>query len=409
MTSFIAYMFMLGLGTSLHCVSMCGPLVLTYAVKGTEEGPWFHKLTPNLIYQAAKVVSYMLVGLLLGAVGSFINLDSLRPYVMYLAGVFMIILGLGMTGRVPWAARLTPRPPQWLMNALVKLRRKSSADAAAGESSFATPLLFGLMTGLLPCGPLMAAQVSAAASGSAVTGMLGMAAFAVGTAPLMIAFGTAGSLIPRVWKERMMTLLAVGVMIFGLVFINRGLMLTGAPVNFNTLKTAALGTGGSNAATEYQTGADGVVEVPLVIENGTYVPASVQIPADKPVRLVVDRREDNSCSDQLAVPQLGVLADLAPNGTTKVDLPAAKGGTYTLTCGMGMMSGQILAGGAARGGSPLLWVLIAVAVAGGLLYAARKRSTRGTVLGFRPIEVILVLAAIGLAIVAGLVIGGGAG
>ena len=188
MTSgFVFSMFMLGLGTSLHCVSMCGPLVLTYAVKGEEDGPWYKKLVPNVAYQGAKVVSYMLVGLLLGAIGGFFDLDAIRPYVYFLAGAFMIVLGLGMTGRFPWAARLTPSPPKALITALSRLRRKSVADAKEGHSSLSTPITFGLMTGLLPCGPLMAAQVAAAASGSAVSGALGMAAFAVGTAPLMVA------------------------------------------------------------------------------------------------------------------------------------------------------------------------------------------------------------------------------
>jgi sulfite exporter TauE/SafE len=423
-TSFIVYMFTLGLGTSLHCVSMCGPLVLTYAVKGTEEGPWHRKLTPNLAYQGAKVVSYLLVGLLLGAVGAFFNVDVLRPYVMYLAGAFMIVLGLGMTGRVPWAARLTPRPPRVLMNAIVRLRKKSAADAEAGESTLATPVFFGLMTGLLPCGPLMAAQVSAAASGSAALGAAGMAAFALGTAPLMLAFGTAGSLIPRAWKQRMMTVLAVGVIIFGLVFINRGLMLTGAPVNIDTVRTALVG--GPVADTgSYQTGADGVVEVPLVIENTQFVPSNVSIPADKPVRLVVERREANACSDQLALPQLGVLADLAPNAVTAVELPATKAGSYSLTCGMGMMSGQLTVGaGGARTPSPLLWIVLALVAASGALFVAQRRDVRlreapsaqpsGTVaepaaaevLGFKPVEIVLIVAAVAAAVVAGLAIGG---
>lgn len=422
--SFILSMFVLGLGTSLHCVSMCGPLVLTYAVKGEEDGPWYRKITPNVAYQGAKVVSYMLVGLLLGAVGSFFDLDAVRPYVMYLAGAFMIVLGLGMTGWVPWAARLTPRPPKWLMGLLMKLRRKAASDADSGESSLATPVLFGLMTGLLPCGPLMAAQVSAAASGSAVTGALGMAAFAVGTAPLMIAFGTAGSLIPRVWKQRMMTVLAVGVIVFGLVFINRGLMLTGAPVNFNTVKSAVLG-GPAASGGEFAAGPDGVVEVPLVIENVQFAPQTLQIPADTPVRILVDRREENACSDQVAIPQLGVLVDVAPFAVTPIELPAAPAGTYTLTCGMGMMSGQLVVGdGSAGGSSPVVWLLLAAAGAGGALWIARKRDTRvaatsgskqaaasrsasaGGLFGFSPAETVIIAAAIMAAIVAGLSLGG---
>lgn len=418
MSAFIVYMFTLGLGTSLHCVSMCGPLVLTYAVKGSEEGPWYHRLTPNVAYQGAKVVSYMIVGLLLGAVGSFFNIDALRPYVFFIAGAFMIVLGLGMTGRVPWAAKLTPRPPQFLMSAILKLRRKASKDATAGESHLTTPVFFGLLTGLLPCGPLMAAQVSAAASGSALTGALGMAAFALGTAPLMVAFGTAGSLIPRVWKDRMMVVLAVGVMIFGLVFINRGLVATGAPITFSTVKTAIVGAPAAEG--EYTTGADGVVEVPIVIENTKFVPSTVQIPADKPVRLIVDRREDNACSDQIQMPQLGILVDLAPNAVTAVDIPATKAGSYTLTCGMSMMSGQLIVGAGGGGAlKPLPWLLLAAVTAGGALYVARRREDRvkdasaesaatsdGALLGFKPIEVILIVVAVGVAVVAGLALGG---
>jgi sulfite exporter TauE/SafE len=413
-------MFVLGLGTSLHCVSMCGPLVLTYAVKGEEDGPWYRKLTPNVAYQGAKVVSYMLVGLLLGTLGGFLNLDALRPYVYYLAGVFMIVLGLGMTGKVPWAARLTPRPPKWLMNTLMKLRRKSVADAEEGHSSLATPVTFGLMTGLLPCGPLMAAQVAAAASGSAVTGALGMAAFAVGTAPLMVAFGTAGSLIPRVWKQRMMTALAIGVVVFGLVFINRGLIATGSPVTFLTLQTAI--TGGPADTGQYATGADGVVEIPIVIENVQFLPQVVQIPADTPVRLVVDRREANACSDQIYLPQLNILAELAPNGVTAVDIPATAAGSYTLTCGMSMMAGQLVVGGGSSGGSlgsPVLWIVLAVSGAVGSLVVAQRRDARiaaasakrGTaaptgLFGFKPLELALIAATVAAAVLAGLSLGG---
>jgi len=416
-------MFVLGLGTSLHCVSMCGPLVLTYAVKGEEDGPWYRKMVPNVAYQGAKIFSYMMVGLLLGAVGAYLNLDAARPYVYYVAGVFMIVLGLGMTGKVPWAARLTPRPPKFLLNAIVKLRRKSVDDAEHGTTSIATPITFGLMTGLLPCGPLMAAQVAAAASGSAVTGAVGMAAFGLGTAPLMVAFGTAGSLIPRVWKQRMMSVLAVGVILFGVVFINRGLVATGAPVTFTTVKTALMGA--PSAEPQYAAAADGVVEVPVTIENTQFVPQVVQIPADTPVRLVVDRREDAACSDQIFLPQLDILAELAPNAVTAVEIPATKAGAYTLTCGMSMMQGQLLVGTPPTGSSPLPWVLLGIAGAGGALFVANRRDKRVAeskqaakdagarteaastgLFGFSPLEIVLIVAAVAAALVAGLALGG---
>ena len=374
-------MFALGLATSLHCIGMCGPMVVTYAVKGEEDGPWHRKLIPNLAYQGAKITSYVIVGLVLGAIGAAFNLNGIRPWIMFIAGAFMIILGLGMTGKVPWAARLTPRPPKFLITSLSNLRRKAKSDADQGESTLATPVAFGLLTGLMPCAPLQGAQIAAAATGSALLGGTAMLAFGLGTMPLMLAFGTASSFIPKDWKHRLSIMLAVVVMVFGLVFINRAAMLVGSPVTFNSVRTAVVG--GSTTApapsADYKTGVDGVVEVPFAIINTRYVPETVNVPADKPVRLLLDRQEDAACSDRLVISQLGIDVALAPNAVTTIDLPATAAGTYSMTCGMGMMSGQLVVGDAATAagggssGSPIVWLLVAVGAAVAAIYLARRK------------------------------------
>lgn len=438
MTALFLSMLALGLVTSLHCVSMCGPMVVSYALKGTEDGSLAQRIVPNIAYQLAKIVSYVIVGVALGALGSAFNIDGFRPYVMLIAGAFMIVLGLGMTGRVPWAARLTPRPPRFLMNALVKTRRKASADAERGANSLGTPVTFGLLTGLMPCAPLMGAQLAAAGSGSPLLGGVAMFAFGLGTMPLMLAFGTASGLIPKQWKARMMVALAVVVIVLGGIYVNRGLMRLGSPVTFQTVSSAVLGTPQATApSTDYPVGADGVVEVPLTIENVKFVPANLSIPADKPVRLVVTRNEENACSDQLSIPQLGINAvDLKPFGVTTIDLPASKSGSYTLTCGMGMMAGQLSVGGAAAsrasaGAGFNLFALLALvgAAAGALHYARRSRtaapesptpvrkgvrqaptptptSSQSGVFGLSRAESALVVAALSISALAGLVVGG---
>lgn len=404
----------LGLVTSLHCVSMCGPMVVTYALKGTEDGTPVQRVVPNLAYQAAKIVSYMLVGLVLGAVGSAFRLDAVRPDVMVVAGLFMIVLALGMTGRFPWAARLTPRPPKFLVRALSGVRRKAVTDAEADRSSLATPVTFGLLTGLMPCAPLMAAQLNAAASGSALRGAIAMLAFGLGTAPLMLGFGTASSFIPRRLKERVMVALAIVVLLFGVTYLNRGATLLGSPITLQSARHAIFG--GEAAATstgKYTKGADGVVEVPLVIADTQFQPQTVDIPADTPVRLVVDRQEDNACSAQLALPQLGILVDLAPNAKTSVEIPATKAGTYTLTCGMGMMSGQLRVGAGAgdAGGdnATLVLILAAAGVLGAgasLARTAKKGDTGSRFLGLSGRELVLAAVSILIAIFAGLIFGG---
>ncbi|MDP2232253.1 MAG: sulfite exporter TauE/SafE family protein [Actinomycetota bacterium] len=416
-------MLALGLVTSLHCVSMCGPMVVGYALKGTEGKSLAHKVVPNLAYQGAKITSYILVGLLLGTIGSAFNLDAVRPYVMFVAGAFMVIIALGMTGHFPWAARLTPAPPKFLIAALSRTRRKANEDAEEGHSSLATPVTLGLLTGLFPCAPLMSAQLTAAASGSALNGALVMFAFGLGTAPLMLGFGTASSLLPARLKERVMLLLAVVVLVFGLVYINRGAMLVGSPVTAASIKQSVLGGSTQASTQEYKRGADGVAEIPLSIVNTQFQPQSINIPADEAVRLIVDRQEDNACSDQLAVPQMGVLVDLAPFDTTVVELPATKAGTYTLTCGMGMMSGSITVGAGGGSSSSLLpLVLLVVGVGAGSVWYLRTKSapkpapgkkaaaaaaagpTR--VLGMKPEELLIIGGVVGFAVFAGLFLGG---
>ena len=422
-----ATMFALGLATSTHCVGMCGPMVVTYAVKGSDDDSWRARLIPNLVYQACKLLSYVIVGLVLGAVGSSLNIKGIQPWAMLVAGVFMIVLGLGMTGRVPWAARLSPRPPKFLITALSGLRRKAKDDAAEGSASLATPAAFGLLTGLMPCAPLQGAELAAAASGSMLSGGVGMLAFGLGTFPLLFLFGTASSLIPRAWKHRLNIGLAVVVIVFGLVFLNRAALLTGFPVNSNTIKATLVGSTSNSAAPTYKTAADGVVEVPLTIRDTQYVPSTLRIPADVPVRILVDRQEDLACSNALVLPQLGVNAPLAANAVTAVSVPPTKAGTYTMTCGMGMMSGVLLVGGAGGGAagsgageSPILWLLLTLVAVVAALYFTRRKAPAAakkgakaskdeparTYLGLTPVQLIIAVVALAVAIIIGLALGG---
>jgi len=456
-------MLLTGLVTSVHCVGMCGNMVLAYAIKDDSTGSFMERMKPHFAYHGAKIVSYVLVGLVLGSIGAVLNLAGIRGWASVAAGLFMVFLGLQMTGKFPWLMKFSPRPPKILMTAIMKLRRKANADEAAGESTLATPLMFGALTGLMPCGPLQGAQLAAAATGSAAGGAVAMLGFGLGTMPLMLGYGAVAGMLSARFKARMMVFAAVIVMVLGLTMLDRGAMLLGSPVTFQSIKTAAASavSGGSTAAATsgYKTAADGAVLVPLTIKNTQFIPAQLSVPAGKAVRLVVDRQEDNSCSAQIAVPQLCVLQNLKAFGTTDVNLPPTKGGTYTLTCGMGMMAGQLVVGGA-PGGAPgagstsgvasaiadlgLLPMLGLVALVGlGATYVVRRRrqpvaakaavaahksspskkkagsksagaKSRTTpvaeparFLGFNKNELITIGAAIAVAILAGFTIGGG--
>lgn len=418
-------MLVVGLVTSVHCVTMCGTLVLSYAIKGDEGGPLLVRMLPHAAYQSAKITSYMVVGLALGALGAAFNLAGIRGWVTVFAGVFMILMGLNMTGKFPSLAWITLRPPKFLTKALMKLRRKAKADQAEGESRLATPVLFGALTGMMPCGPLQSAQIAAAGAGSALAGSIAMLGFGLGTMPLMLGFGAVSGMLGAKFKDRMIAVAAIVIMLVGLVMLNRGAMLVGSPLTFQTVKEFALGAPADSGGQKVKKGKDGVAEVSLTIRDVQFVPQALTIPANEKVRLIVDRQESNACSTQLAIPQLGVLQNLKANGKTVVTIPASQAGSFTLTCGMGMMGGRLDVGGGAAPGSskaPLLMLLVGW---GAIIWGYRRKQKEPktapaghgsgkkpqpaplpVLLGFTHPEIILILGALAVAVGSGLYMGG---
>ena len=89
------------------------------------------------------------------------------------------------------------------------------------------------------------------------------------------------------------------------------------------------------------TGAGRPQELTIEVEGG-YSPAAVRVRRGAPVRLVFDRKETNSCSEELVIGALGVRRFLKPFEKTTVDLGPLSPGTYDVTCGMGMLHGKLI-------------------------------------------------------------------
>ncbi len=228
--------FLTGILTSFHCVSMCGGLVLSYTVSkeqkdlpkkmeprtipspiGTVTGINF---LPHFVYNSAKILSYTAVGALFGALGSFLNFGGIRGYVAIAAGIFMLVLALNLLG-VGWFKKLTFRMPKFLGNLTYKL----------SSNPHSSPLTLGFLTGFMPCGPLQAMQLYAAGTGSAARGAIVMLVFGLGTVPLMFSFGSFASLLKHSFREKILKLAAGVVLILGFLILNRGLMVVGFKYN----------------------------------------------------------------------------------------------------------------------------------------------------------------------------------
>lgn len=90
---------------------------------------------------------------------------------------------------------------------------------------------------------------------------------------------------------------------------------------------------------------DHAVKLPAVIlvKDGIYQPALIQIPANKPVTLQFLREDETACAATVVFPQLNVSFDLPKGKVVKVSLPAQPKGTLDFTCSMGMYRGKLVA------------------------------------------------------------------
>jgi hypothetical protein len=161
-----------GLITSIHCVGMCGPLACAVCPKkGGRANAW----TSLPAYHGGRLISYTLLGALLGWLGKSLTalipteIPHLLPWAFIL--LFLIIF-LG------WEKKWTLPDWQWLTRLRTLL--PSPADGPLA------PLFMGLGTPLLPCGPLYLVFGLAVVAGSWTNGALMMAAFALGTIPLLL-------------------------------------------------------------------------------------------------------------------------------------------------------------------------------------------------------------------------------
>ena len=81
----------------------------------------------------------------------------------------------------------------------------------------------------------------------------------------------------------------------------------------------------------------------LIAVRGGYDPGSIRVRAGRPVRLVFDRQEDASCSEEVVFPDFGVRKFLTPFARTAIEITPARPGTYEFTCGMNMLRGRLIA------------------------------------------------------------------
>ena len=322
-------LFVVGILTSLHCISMCGGINLSQCVSydfEKKDVTKFSRLKPSFLYNLGRVISYTIIGGIVGALGSVVSFSgTAKGIVVIIAGLFMIIMGANMLNLFPWLRKLNPRLPRAFGNEIFN------------NSGKRKPLYVGLLNGLMPCGPLQAMQIYALATGSFVAGAMSMLAFSLGTVPLMFGLGAISSLLSAKFTKQIMKVSAVLVIFLGIIMLNRGLNLGG----FNALAATSSANSISSASPANVAQIAGDVQtITTTMDSGRYTAIVVQkgIPVKWTIR--AQPGDLNGCNNPVTIPKYNIEKKLVP-GDNLIEFTPAEEGNITYTCWMGMISSNI--------------------------------------------------------------------
>ena len=205
--------FLMGLLGSVHCVGMCGPLVMALPI--AQKTPT-QKCAALTFYHIGKMSSYALLGIFFGLIGSQFPFYVFQQNLSIVIGIIMLVYVLYvfvLKSNKMLRLDFLYKP---IVSQLGKLFKQKSIFAF---------LLIGFLNGLLPCGMVYLALTSALATQNLMQGGLFMLLFGLGTMPALLMVALGGQYMSLVFRQRLQNLLPVFIFGMGVLLIVRGMNL----------------------------------------------------------------------------------------------------------------------------------------------------------------------------------------
>mgnify|MGYP004520595973 FL=1 len=298
-------LFVTGLLTSIHCVSMCGAINLLTVINKTTKRSY----KKPILYNLGRLISYTALGGIVGLIGSVLTVNkTVTGIIILLASIVMFLMALAMLGLIH-------------LKKLKLIRHKTVT---------ANPLIIGLLNGLMPCGPLQAMQVYALSTGSPIKGAISMFLFCLGTIPLMLGTGLFLNKLTGKWKIIVNKIATCLILILSVVMLNQALLY----LNIDLFK--------NNDDSTYQKAIlkETYQEVKINVSYGNYQDIIIQ--KDIPVKLIIHVDEDKltGCNNEIYLAKYKIKKKLKV-GDNIIEFTPTKEETLTYTCYMNMIKNNI--------------------------------------------------------------------
>jgi sulfite exporter TauE/SafE len=191
--------FLAGLLGSGHCFGMCGGIAGSL---GALSGASTRSIAPPALqFNFGRVLGYALLGAVaggvLGAAGEIVALKPLGKWLRGLTALMVLLIGLRFL--LDWRGLdLIEKGGAGLWRRIMPLAvRISQRHDWIGRFGL------GICWGFLPCGLVYSILVTAASTGSAITGAATMTAFGIGTLPAMLGLTMAAPVLGSFLSDRL--------------------------------------------------------------------------------------------------------------------------------------------------------------------------------------------------------------
>ena len=198
---------LLGLAGSLHCVGMCGPLMLLLPTGKT----WRYTLQTQGLYHLGRTATYVALGAFAGLIFLWIDIRAFEQ--QFSIGLGLAFLSLWIYDF--WGSKKGASSPlqNWV--------NRSFGKAIARDESWGW-MLGGLLNGLLPCGLVYGALLASLSTGTSTGPIWFMAGFGLSTAPALIGISLSKSILVRKISPWLRKVLPFWLLIMAVLFLLRG-------------------------------------------------------------------------------------------------------------------------------------------------------------------------------------------
>jgi len=321
------------------CAALVGGLVISLSKQWVEaygkNATPDEKNKPHFLFNAGRLISFALLGFLLGFLGEKVRIsEAVVSVLMLLVSAAMLVTALQMIG-VKYFNRFRLTLPKSFSAGILK-------DKKTGGIS---PFAVGFLTFLLPCGFTVVAEGFAILSGSPVRGALIMFSFALGTMIPLLAIGISGAklLSNHDTSEKFVKVAGFLIIFFVLYNVNFQFGITNY-ISAEFLGNFSVGGPQQSSSGAKTQPAENVQLIKSVYARGSdIVPSTFEVKVGQPVRYEVEVKDSGiGCMSTIMVPGLWDKALSLRKGQTLVmEFTPQKTGVYQITCAMGVPRGTI--------------------------------------------------------------------